>query len=126
MKNNPDKLAHINRTPATVYVMKISGNKGLRIGIHSTSNRTRENQVSNSLGLKTKIVWSKEVQSKAHALAAEALAHLYLCEYERRRKIGNKKIQIFYCSPEHAREAYANACRTINKSYSQTPVGLNT
>lgn len=82
----------------TLYIMSVEGHAGFRIGIHSTSNIAREGQVRRGILTPVSIVWSWPAQTKAHALAVEALSHLYLGRFERWKQIGGKTIQIFECS----------------------------
>lgn len=101
----------------TIYVMKIIGEEGLRIGVYSTSKEAREKQVRGGMGgIPVKIIWDQKLSSKAHALAAEALAHLYLAKHEKRRLIGKKRIQIFECSEDTARNKCNKAIELIDSS----------
>lgn len=106
---------NVNKEGA-IYVMKIIGEKGLRIGVYSTSKEAREKQVKGGIGIPVKIIWDQELSSKAHALAAEALVHLYLAKHERIRQVGKRRIQIFECSENLATKSCNKAIELIDSS----------
>ena len=95
--------------------MKVMGHQGHRVGIHSTSNNTREGQVRRGLGKQVQIVWSKELRSKAHAMAGEAIAHLLLAKHEKWEVEGKKRFQIFSCNERTAKQAVMKAVQIVQK-----------
>ena len=107
-----------SKKEGAIYVMKIKGHKDLRVGIHSTSDGAREGQVKRGLGVEVKIKWSQPMKSKAHALAAEALAHLYLSRFERWKSIGGREnVQVFVCSQEVAIAACKRVVSVVDNSH---------
>ncbi len=98
----------------TVYVMTIKDQDELRIGVYSTSKQSRETQVRSGIGLDVEIIWEEKLASKAHALAVETLAHLYLCEFEQWQKVGKKTVQVFHCSKVEAKDACEKAVKAIS------------
>ena len=110
----PERLPY-SRMSGTVYVMKVIGQRGHRVGVHSTSNSAREGQVRRGVGKEVKIVWWKELSTKAHALAAETLAHLILSHHERWKVVGKRQIQIFDCSQSKAMQSVLKAVRVLDR-----------
>jgi len=100
----------------TIYVMKVAGVNGFRIGVYSTSRKARERQVRGGTGIKVGIIWEQKLSSKAHALAVEALAHLYLAKCEKRRQVGWRNIQIFECKKNLAEASCKRAIKVIGLS----------
>lgn len=102
------------KRPGALYIMSVTGLSGFRIGIHSTSKTAREGQVRRGVLAPVSIAWSEQTLTRAHALAAEALAHLYLARYERWRQISGKTIQVFECSMKAATASCKKALKVIS------------
>jgi len=100
----------------SIYVMRIDGENALRIGVYSTSKNARESQARNGIGIPVKIIWHQKLSSKAHALAVEALAHLFLAKHESFQKIGKRRFQIFDCSESIAKKYCIKAIEVIDCS----------
>ena len=99
----------------TLYVMKLQGLASVaRVGAHSTSNKVRAAQVSKGLGRQARIVWSTNANSKAHALALEAIAHYFLGHYERKIQLGGRRFQGFRCTNKVAIDACVRAIKVLN------------